>query len=82
MIQSEAARTGKRVDVDDRVLTRLVVDDDVDAEQGHPQRLPQRPGQLPDDIIAGRLGHALHVLPLRPTGGELKKTTNITLFQQ
>lgn len=49
------------------MLTRLVVDDDVDAKQGHAQRLPQRPGQLPDHIVVGWLRHSLDVLSLRAT---------------
>lgn len=49
------------------MLTRLVVDDDVDAKEGHAQRLPQRPGQLPDHIVVGGLRHSLDVLSLRAT---------------
>lgn len=49
------------------MLTRLVVDDDVDAKQGYAQRLPQRPGQLPDHIVVGWLRHSLDVLSLRAT---------------
>lgn len=56
--------TRECVDVDDGMLACLVVDDDIDAEQGHAQRLPQRPGQLPDDIIIGRLRHPLYILSL------------------
>lgn len=47
------------------MLARLVIDDDVDAEQGHAQGLPQGPGQFPDDVVAGRLRHTLYVLPLK-----------------
>lgn len=62
-----AAPTGECVDVDHGVLARLVVDNDVDAKQGHAQRLPQRPGQLPDHVVVGWLRHSLHVLSLRGT---------------
>lgn len=55
--------TRECIDVDDGVLAREVVDDDVDAKQGHAQRLSQGPGQLSDDIITGWLGHPLHVVP-------------------
>lgn len=47
------------------MLACLVVDDDVDAEQGHSQRLPQGPGQLPDDIITWWLRHSFHIVSLR-----------------
>lgn len=60
-----AAPTGECVDVDHCVLARLVVDNNIDAKQGHAQRLPQRPGQLPDHVIVGWLRHSLHVLSLR-----------------
>lgn len=56
--------TRKCVDVDDGVLARLVVDDDVDPKQGHAQSLPQRAGQFPDDVITRRLGHSLDVFSL------------------
>ena len=46
------------------MLACLVVDDDVDAEQGHAERLPQWPGQLSDDIITGWLRHSFDVLSL------------------
>lgn len=46
------------------MLARKVVDDDVNAKQGHAQLLSQGPGQLSDDIITGWLGHPLHVVPL------------------
>lgn len=59
--------TRECVDVDHCMLTRLVVDDDVDAKQGHAQRLPQRPGQLPDHIVVGWLRHSLDVLSLGAT---------------
>lgn len=62
---ADGAPTGECVDVDHGVLARLVVDDHVDAKQGHPQCLPQRPGQLPDDVVVGRLRHSLDVLSLR-----------------
>lgn len=57
--------TRECVDVDDGMLARLVVDDDVDAKQGHAQGLPQRAGQLPDDVIIRRLRHSLDVLSLK-----------------
>ena len=57
--------TGEGVDVDDGVLPRLVVDDDVNAEQRRGQRLAQGPGQLPDHVVIGRLGQPLHVVPLQ-----------------
>lgn len=60
-----AAPTGECVDVDHCVLARLIVDNNIDAKQGHAQRLPQRPGQLPDHVIVGWLRHSLHVLSLR-----------------
>lgn len=62
--QPKPLPTRKCVDVDDGMLARLIVDDDVDAEQGHAQRLPQRAGQFPDDVIIRRLRHSLDVLSL------------------
>lgn len=46
------------------MLACLVVDDHVDAEQGHSQRLSQWPGQLSDDIVIGWQRHSLDVLSL------------------
>lgn len=69
-----AAPTGECVDVNHRVLARLVVDNNVDAEQGHAQRLPQRPGQLPDHVVVGWLRHPLHVLSLRGTTTSVNST--------
>lgn len=56
--------TREGVDVDDRVLPRLVVDNDVDPEERHAQRLPQGPGQRPDDLVARSLEHALDLVQL------------------
>lgn len=50
------------IDINDGVLACLVVDDNINAKQGHAQRLTQRPGQLSDDIITGRLRHSFQVL--------------------
>lgn len=58
----DALITRECIDVNDGMLACLIVDDDVDAKQGHSQRLPQRPGQLSDDIITGWLRHSLYIL--------------------
>lgn len=62
--EQKAALTGKRIDVNDRMLSCLVVDDHINAKQRHTQRLSQQPGQLPDDIITWRLRHSLDVFSL------------------
>lgn len=50
------------IDVNDRMLACLVVDDNVDAKERHSQSLSQRPGQLPNNIIVGWLGHTLYII--------------------
>lgn len=59
--------TWECIDVDHCMLARLVVDDNIDAKQGHTQCLPQRPGQLSDHIVVGWLRHSLDILSLRAT---------------
>lgn len=56
--------TGEGVDVDDSMLPGLVVDDDVDPEERDAQRLPQGPGELPDDLITWPREHALDLVQL------------------
>lgn len=56
--------TWEGVDVDNSVLPRLVIDDDVDPKQRHTQRLPKGPGQLPDDLVTRPLKHALDLVQL------------------
>lgn len=63
--------TWEGVDVDDRVLPRLVVDDDVNPEERHAQRLAEGPGQLPDDLVAGPLEHTLDLVQL-PTHTQVR----------
>lgn len=63
----DEAPTRECVDVNHCVLACLVVNNNINAKQGHAQRLPQRPGQLPDHIIVGWLRHSLNVLSLRGT---------------
>lgn len=65
-----AQPTREGVDIDDRVLARLVVDDDVNAEERHSQRLPQRPRQLPDDLVTRPLKHALDLVQLWSMGNK------------
>lgn len=47
------------------MLACLVVDDNVDAKERHSQSLSQRPGQLPNNIIVGWLGHTLYIISLQ-----------------
>lgn len=56
--------TRECVDVYDCVLTRLVVNDDVDAEERNPKRFPKRFTQFPNDIIIRWLGNTFYVVSL------------------
>lgn len=67
-------RTRECIDVNDCVLARLVVNDDVNAEERNPQRFPQGFTKLPDDIIIRWLGYTFHIVSL------LKRNTSNHLW--
>lgn len=75
----EAVPTWECIDVNDGVLACLIVDDYIDAKQGHAQCFSQWPGQFSDDIITGWLRHSLHILSLGETN--IKMWISYTAFK-
>lgn len=56
--------TRECIDVNDCMLARLVVDDDIDTEERNPESFPQRFTQFPDDIVIRGLGNTYYIISL------------------